>query len=175
MAIDFTMPAHVHEIRDKVRAFIKEEIEPAEAEMAKTGNWREGIIELRRKARQRGLWLPHMPKEFGGLGLDAMAIAVISAECGRTRPASSLLNVQPPDEGNMHTLLHFATPAQKEKYLRPLCDGKIRSCFAMTEPEAAGDHPTPNKNAAANKAAELGTEGPTAVILGPAAAQIPAR
>jgi len=148
MAIDFTMPAHVHEIRDKVRAFIKEEIEPAEAEMAKTGNWREGIIELRRKARQRGLWLPHMPKEFGGLGLDAMAIAVISAECGRTRLASFILNVQAPDEGNMHTLLHFATPAQKEKYLRPLCDGKIRSCFAMTEPEAAGSDPTQIKTSA---------------------------
>jgi alkylation response protein AidB-like acyl-CoA dehydrogenase len=85
MAIDFTMPPHVLEIRDKVRAFIKEEIEPAETEMRKNGNWRDGIIELGRKARQRGLWLPHMPKEFGGLGLDAMAIAVISAECGRTR------------------------------------------------------------------------------------------
>jgi acyl-CoA dehydrogenase len=148
MAIDFTMPAHVLEIREKVRAFIKEEIEPAEAAMQKNGNWRDGIIELRRKARQRGLWLPHMPKEFGGLGLDAMAIAVISAECGRTRLASFILNVQAPDEGNMHTLLHFATPAQKDKYLRPLCDGKIRSCFAMTEPEAAGSDPTQIKTAA---------------------------
>ena len=55
MSIDFTMPPHVLEIRDKVRAFIKEEIEPAEAAMQKNGNWREGIIELRRKARQRGL------------------------------------------------------------------------------------------------------------------------
>src|SRR5260370_9492298 len=110
--------------------------------MAKTGNWPEGIIEPRRKARQRGLWLPHMPPEFGGLGLDAMAIAVISAECGRSRLASFIIHAQAPDEGNMHTMLHFATPSQKEKYLRPLCDGKIRSCFAMTEPEAAGSDPT---------------------------------
>ena len=73
---------------------------------------------------------------------------MISAECGRTRLASFILNVQAPDEGNMHTLLHFATPAQKEKYLRPLCDGKIRSCFAMTEPEAAGSDPTQIKTAA---------------------------
>jgi len=148
MAIDFTMPPHVIEVRDKVRAFIQEEIEPAEAAMQKNGNWREGIIELRRKARQRGLWLPHMPKEFGGLGLDAMAIAMISAECGRARLAAFILNVQAPDEGNMHTLLHFATPEQKEKYLRPLCDGKVRSCFAMTEPEAAGSDPTQIKTAA---------------------------
>src|SRR5260370_40805197 len=148
MAIDFTMPAHVHEIRHKGRAFIKEEIEPAEAAMQKSAAWRDGIIELRKKARQRGLWLPHMPPEFGGLGLDAIAIAVISAECGRTRLASFILNVQAPDEGNMHTMLHFATPAQKEKYLRPLCDGKIRSCFAMTEPEAAGSDPTQIKTSA---------------------------
>jgi len=96
MAIDFTMPAHVHEIRDKVRAFIKEEIEPPpKPRWRKTGNWREGIIELRRKARQRGLWLPHMHKEFGGLGLDAMG------DCGDFRGnvaapgyASFILNVQ---------------------------------------------------------------------------------
>src|SRR5713101_9251431 len=136
------MPAHVLEIRDKVRAFIKEEIEPAEAEMAKTGNWREGIIELRRKARQRGLWLPHMPAEFGGLGLGPMAMAMVSAECGRNRIASFILNCQAPDEGNMHTLLHHANAEQKEKYLRPLVDGRVRSCFAMTEPEVAGSDPT---------------------------------
>jgi acyl-CoA dehydrogenase len=142
MSIDFTMPAPVLELRDRVRAFIKEEIEPAESQMQKTGQWREGIIELRRKARQRGLWLPHMPAEFGGLGLGPLGIAMISAECGRNRLAPFVVNCQAPDEGNMHTLLHFATPAQKEKYLRPLCEGRVRSCFAMTEPEVAGSDPT---------------------------------
>lgn len=142
MSIDFTMPAHVLEIRDKVRAFIKEEIEPAEAEMQKTQAWREGIVKLRRRAKERGLWLPHMPPEVGGLGLGPMAMAVVSAECGRNRLASFVLNCQAPDEGNMHTMLHFATPEQREKYLQPLCDGKVRSCFAMTEPEAAGSDPT---------------------------------
>lgn len=142
MSIDFTMPEEVLELRDRVRAFIKEEIEPAESQMQKTGQWREGIIELRRKARQRGLWLPHMPPEFGGLGLGPLGIAMISAECGRNRLAPFIVNCQAPDEGNMHTLLHFATPAQKEKYLRPLCEGRVRSCFAMTEPEVAGSDPT---------------------------------
>jgi acyl-CoA dehydrogenase len=142
MSIDFRMPAQVLELRDRVRAFIKEEIEPAESQMQKTGQWREGIIELRRKARQRGLWLPHMPPEFGGLGLGPLGIAMISAECGRNRLAPFIVNCQAPDEGNMHTLLHFATPAQKEKYLRPLCEGRARSCFAMTEPEVAGSDPT---------------------------------
>jgi acyl-CoA dehydrogenase len=142
MSIDFTMPSHVVEIRDRVRKFIHDEIEPKEAELQKTGQWREGIVELRRKARAAGLWCPHMPSEFGGMGLGPMAMAVVSAECGRNRIASFVLNCQAPDEGNMHTLLHFATPEQKEKYLRPLCDGKIRSCFAMTEPEVAGSDPT---------------------------------
>ena len=142
MSIDFTMPAQVLELRDRVRAFIREEIEPAESQMQKTGQWRDGIIELRRKARQRGLWLPHMPPEFGGLGLGPLGIAMISAECGRNRLAPFIVNCQAPDEGNMHTLLHFATPAQTEKYLRPLCEGRVRSCFAMTEPEVAGSDPT---------------------------------
>ena len=142
MSIDFRMPAQVLELRERVRAFIQEEIEPAESQLQKTGQWREGIIELRRKARQRGLWLPHMPPEFGGLGLGPLGIAMISAECGRNRLAPFIVNCQAPDEGNMHTLLHFATPAQKEKYLRPLCEGRARSCFAMTEPEVAGSDPT---------------------------------
>ena len=142
MAIDFTMPPNVLEIRDKVRAFIHEEIEPAEEKMRRDNTWREGIIELRKRAKQRGLWNPHMPAEFGGVGLGPMAMAMVSAECGRNRIASFVLNCQAPDEGNMHTMLHFATPEQTEKYLRPLCDGWIRSCFAMTEPEVAGSDPT---------------------------------
>ncbi len=142
MAIDFTMPPHVLEIRDQVRAFIHEEIEPAEEKMRRDNSWRDGIIELRRRAIQRKLWNPHMPAEFGGLGLGAMAMAMVSAECGRNRIASFVLNCQAPDEGNMHTLLHFANPEQREKYLRPLADGRVRSCFAMTEPEVAGSDPT---------------------------------
>ena len=90
MAIDFTMPPHVLEIRDKVRAFIKEEIEPAEAAMRKNGNWRDGIVEMRRKAKQRGLWLPHMPKEFGGHGFSLGEYAMVGAEIGKYCGATAL-------------------------------------------------------------------------------------
>jgi acyl-CoA dehydrogenase len=83
-----------------------------------------------------------MPAEYGGMGLGHLAMAAVSAEAGRTRFGPFALNCQAPDEGNMHTLLHWGTPAQKQKYLRPLCEGKIRSCFAMTEPEVAGSDPT---------------------------------
>jgi acyl-CoA dehydrogenase len=83
-----------------------------------------------------------MPKEWGGLGLGITAMAFVSAEAARTNFGPFILNAQAPDEGNQHTLLHHANDEQKEKYLRPLLEGRVRSCFAMTEPEVAGSDPT---------------------------------
>ena len=91
----------------------------------------------RKQAKEWGVWLPHMPTEWGGLGLGPTAMAFVSAEAARATYGPFVLNAQAPDEGNQHTLLHHGTDEQKEKYLRPLCDGHIRSCFAMTEPEVA--------------------------------------
>ena len=84
------MPANVLEVRDKIRAFIKDEIDPAEKEIRKTQNWREGIRELRRKAKAQGLWCPHMPPEFGGMGLGPLAMASslrLSARKRLSRPS----------------------------------------------------------------------------------------
>jgi acyl-CoA dehydrogenase len=100
------------------------------------------VIHMRVTAQEWGLWLPHMPEEFGGMGLGHVAMAAVAAEAAKTRFGPFALNAQAPDEGNMHTLLHWASDAQKEKYLRPLCEGRARSCFAMTEPEVAGSDPT---------------------------------
>ena len=101
------------------------------------------IVELRRLARTEwNLWLPHMPREWGGMGLGPTAMAAVSAEAARIPIGPYVLNAQAPDEGNQHTLLHWATDEQKEKFLRPLCEGTARSCFAMTEPEVAGSDPT---------------------------------
>jgi acyl-CoA dehydrogenase len=83
-----------------------------------------------------------MPPEFGGMGLGPVAMATVQSEAARTSWGPFILNCQAPDEGNMHTLLHFGTAEQKEQYLRPLCQGTTRSCFAMTEPEVAGSDPT---------------------------------
>src|SRR5262249_23787446 len=119
---------------------------PAEARIAEREGDRgfmiQSIIEMRLAARERGLWLPHMPAEFGGMGLGHVAMAAVSAGAAQSAFGPYALNAQAPDEGNMHTLLHWATPEQKEKYLRPLCEGVVRSCFAMTEPEVAGSDPT---------------------------------
>src|SRR5262245_28720385 len=146
MAIDFSFPEELELLIARVRRFCAEVVRPAEAEIASHEGDRETlvgeVIRMRRAAREQGLWLPHMPAEYGGMGLGHVAMAAVSAEAGRTRFGPFALNCQAPDEGNMHTLLHWATPEQKERYLRPLCDGKVRSCFGMTEPEVAGSDPT---------------------------------
>jgi len=146
MAIDFSFPPEIEELRLKVRRFIAEVVRPGEARIAeREGDRRfliQTIIEMRVAAKDWGLWLPHMPKEYGGMGLGHVAMAAVSAEAGKSGFGPYALNAQAPDEGNMHTLLHWATDAQKEKYLRPLCEGMSRSCFAMTEPEVAGSDPT---------------------------------
>ncbi len=142
MALDFSFPEEVVELRDRVRRFVETEVRPVEEECDRTGKWREGIIALRKKARAEGLWNPHLPAGWGGMGLGPIGMATVSAECGRARIAAFVLNCQAPDEGNMHTLLRFGTDEQKEKYLRPLTEGRVRSCFAMTEPEVAGSDPT---------------------------------
>jgi acyl-CoA dehydrogenase len=146
MAIDFTFPPEIDEIRERVRTFLDDEVRPLEKEADESGwqrdEWIKAIIECRGKAKDSGLWLPHMPKEWGGMGLGHLEMAAVSAEAGKTRMGPFMLNAQAPDEGNMHTLLHWATDEQKEQYLRPLCEGRARSCFAMTEPEVAGSDPT---------------------------------
>lgn len=76
------------------------------------------------------------------MGLGPTAMAAVSAEAAKVSIGPFVLNAQAPDEGNQHTLLHWGTPEQHERYLRPLCEGTVRSCFAMTEPEVAGSDPT---------------------------------
>jgi acyl-CoA dehydrogenase len=151
MAIDFTFDKDVEDIRHRVREFVDTDIRPAEQALraARTGDEREDrramigmILGLRQKAKDIGLWLPHMPPEWGGMGLGPTAMAAVSAEAAKSGYGPYILNCQAPDEGNQHTLLHWGTDEQKERYLRPLCDGTARSCFAMTEPEVAGSDPT---------------------------------
>jgi acyl-CoA dehydrogenase len=150
MAIDFTLSPEHEAIRDRVRTFIHEVVKPGEEAIegkdggeALGGKERlEMLIGMRKKAHAEGLWLPHMPQEWGGMGLGHVALAMVQAEAAKSYYGPWVLNCQAPDEGNMHTLLHWATPEQAEKYLRPLCEGTVWSCFAMTEPEVAGSDPT---------------------------------
>jgi acyl-CoA dehydrogenase len=147
MPIDFSFPEELTFIVSKVRDFCEQVVAPSTKEIEANAGDRDvlvgEIIKMRKAAREWGLWLPHMPEEYGGMGLGHVAMAAVSAEAARGGSFGPFaLNAQAPDEGNMHTLLHWGTDAQKEEYLRPLCDGKKRSCFAMTEPEVAGSDPT---------------------------------
>ncbi len=146
MPIDFNLPPDVEEVRQRVRVFMDEKVRPVEEKLrqedADRGAYIQAIIGLRGKAREAEIWNPHLPPEWGGMGLGPVGMAFVSAEAGRTTIGPFVINAQAPDEGNMHTLLHWGTPEQKEKYLRPLAEGLCRSCFAMTEPEVAGSDPT---------------------------------
>jgi len=92
MAIDFTLPPDVVRVRERVRDFMRNEVAPAEARFARDGGWRKGLAELRERARAAGLWAPHMPPEYGGMGLGPLAMAFVSAECGRTMMGAYILN-----------------------------------------------------------------------------------
>ena len=143
--IDFSFPPEVEEVRMKVRRFMDERVRPEwEAiDQKDRGQLIRCIGKLRKEAKEEwGLWLPHMGPEWGGMGLGPTAMAAVSAEAAKVGIGPFVLNAQAPDEGNQHTLDHWGTAEQKEKYLRPLCEGTARSCFAMTEPEVAGSDPT---------------------------------
>jgi acyl-CoA dehydrogenase len=144
MSIDFSLSPELEEIRDRVRDFVDNVVRPAEARIKEDDRRSlvEAVIEMRKEAQARGLWLPHMPPEWGGMGLGHAQLAMVQAEAAKSRFGPFALNCQAPDEGNMHTLHNWGTDEQKNKYLKPLCDGTARSCFAMTEPEVAGSDPT---------------------------------
>jgi acyl-CoA dehydrogenase len=143
--IDFRIPDDLQNVLARVRAYVSEDVLPAEAEVVDPddllGSWH--IVErLRDRARDRGIYTPHLPEDWGGLGLGVLGMALISQECGVSLLASLGLNAMAPDEGNMHTLLIAGTPAQLSEYLGPLAEGRVRSCFAMTEPDVASSDPT---------------------------------
>lgn len=141
--IDFKIPEELDLVRLRVRDFVAQEVLPAESTLGP--HFDEAVFDkvvdnLRAAARKADLYNPHLPAEYGGLGLGPLGMALISQECGVSGLASLALNCMAPDEGNMHVLLHAGTSAQLDKYLRPLAEGKTRSCFAMTE-KAAGSDP----------------------------------
>jgi acyl-CoA dehydrogenase len=142
--IDFSLSPELEEIRARTRDFIETVVKPIEARIDAHDRKSliSGIVEMRKEAQARGIWLPHMPKEWGGMGLGHVELAMVQAEAAKTGFGPFAINAQAPDEGNMHTLLHWGTDEQKQKYLKPLCEGMARSCFAMTEPEVAGSDPT---------------------------------
>jgi acyl-CoA dehydrogenase len=140
--MDFTITPEIEELRLRTRDFINAHVTPLESESANYDpyeNIRLDLLEtVRKKAKQAGLWAPQSPKEFGGMGLPVIAWAVMYEEANRSIFGPNALNCQAPDDGNMNVLARVGTPAQKDRWLRPIVEGKVRSSFAMTEPHPGG-------------------------------------
>src|SRR5437667_1745345 len=131
------------ELRADYRAFMEEHVYAHEAALGREDDEaQELILELRARAKAEGLWAPHLPPEAGGTGQGFLAYAHLNEEIGRVLWAQYVFNCQAPDAGNGEILHLFGTEEQKERWLKPLVEGEIRSFFSMTEPEVSGSDPT---------------------------------
>ncbi|MFN3857884.1 MAG: acyl-CoA dehydrogenase family protein [Caulobacter sp.] len=139
MAIDFEIPAEAKAVREKVRQWVNDECIPAEKKITDVASYKAVLAELREKARARGLWLPFIPTEYGGMGLGPLANALVQMELGKSHLGALSMNSQGPDDATMLTLLAHGTEYQKEKFLKPLLNGEKRVCYSMTEKAAGAD------------------------------------
>ncbi|MEH6411618.1 MAG: acyl-CoA dehydrogenase family protein, partial [Hyphomonas sp.] len=142
---DLRMSEAARPLYDHVRKFIKETVNPMSEEFHRLGEGKKDIwsyapgqLECLEKAKdeakKQGLWNFFLPDADTGEGLSNLDYAYIAAELGKNPMASETMNCSAPDTGNMEVLERVGTPAQKEMWLKPLLEGKIRSAFAMTEP-----------------------------------------
>ena len=149
--MNFEYASKSKELQAKLRAFIQEHIVPVEAEyIAFQQNpenlWKrwEGMEKLKKKAKQVGLWNLFLPKDYGDLspGLTNLEYAPLAEIMGEKIWISEVFNCSAPDTGNMEVLANYGSEPQKEKWLKPLMNGEIRSAFLMTEPEVASSDAT---------------------------------
>jgi len=141
--IDFSISPELEASRQRTTAFMDEFVYPNENKLVED----EGLpadleMDLQRRVKALGLWAPNLPPEWGGMGIGYIGQALVNEIVGRSVIAPRLFGNNAPDAGNAELLLIAATTEQKEKYLRPLAAGEVRSCFAMTEPEVSGSDPT---------------------------------
>ncbi|HEY3947504.1 acyl-CoA dehydrogenase family protein [Phenylobacterium sp.] len=139
MSIDFEIPADAKAVRERVRQWVQDECIPAEAKVTDKKSYKAVLDELRGKARAQGLWLPFVPKEYGGMGLGPLANALVQMELGESHLGALSMNSQGPDDATILTLLAHGTDYQKEKFLKPLLNGEKRVCYSMTEKASGAD------------------------------------
>jgi acyl-CoA dehydrogenase len=148
--MDFSTSARVDELRGRIAAFLDEHLYPVELEtlQALDDEVQAGVpyprvlVELRERAKAEGLWNLFLPGEEYGGGLTNWEYGILCEEMGRSLVAPMVFNCSAPDTGNAEILLDHGTPEQRDRWLGPLLDGEIRSCFSMTEPEVSGSDPT---------------------------------
>lgn len=169
--MDFTPSARSAEYRDKVAEFIAAEVAPTEADYLSARHDANDpwvvlplVDELKAKARERGLWNFFLPKSYSeetgeGAGLSNVDYAPLAEQMGRHVLGPEVFNCNAPDTGNAEVLIHYGSEQQKQRWLRPLLDGEIRSAFCMTEPEVASSDAT-------NMAATAVPDGDEVVLNG---------
>jgi acyl-CoA dehydrogenase len=141
--VDLAPPADVVDLRARVRAFMDEHVYPNEPALDREDAETERLVaELQGRAKEEGLWAPHVGPEAGGTGRGFLAYAYLNEVIGRSQWAQLIFGCQAPDAGNAEILHLFGTPEQRERWLRPLVAGEVRSFFSMTEPEVSGADPT---------------------------------
>jgi acyl-CoA dehydrogenase len=145
--MDFTVPEEIQRLCDGVRRFMDDHVYPLEHA---TRGWKleDGgpaypplIREVQGRAKALGYWAFHLPAEAGGAGIPFMYYVLVNEILGRSPLAPVCVGSQAPDSGNAEILWRHGSDEQKARWLRPLVDGEIRSCFSMTEPEVAGSDP----------------------------------
>jgi acyl-CoA dehydrogenase len=145
--MDFEFSARTKDLQQRLQAFMGEHVYPNEQrfeEEVRRNRWSPSRIieELKPKARAAGLWNLFLPGDAGGAGLTNLEYAPLCEIMGRSAMAPEIFNCSAPDTGNMEVLARYGSPEQKERWLKPLLAGEIRSCFAMTEPVVASSDAT---------------------------------
>jgi acyl-CoA dehydrogenase len=144
----FGLSPRAADLKNRLDAFMAQHVYPNEArfyrELEEQGRWTPVplVEELKPVARAQGLWNLFLPEAHFGAGLSNLEYAPLCETMGRVPWASEVFNCSAPDTGNMEVLARYGTPGQQAQWLRPLLDGEIRSCFAMTEPEVASSDAT---------------------------------
>ncbi|MFI0845022.1 acyl-CoA dehydrogenase family protein [Mesorhizobium sp. IMUNJ 23232] len=140
--MDFTISPEIESYRARIADMVESSIMPLEADAASYDdhdNIRIDLLDrMRAKARRAGLWCLQLGRASGGVGLGRVGMAVCYEEMNRSIFGPAVFNSAAPDDGNMMVLEALGTPAQKERWLAPIVDGKVRSSFAMTEPHPGG-------------------------------------
>jgi acyl-CoA dehydrogenase len=145
MAWDFETEPEFQEQLDWIDEFVREEVEPLDAvfggrEYAPLDDRLRKVVDpLKQQVRERGLWACHLGPELGGGGYGQLRLSLMNEILGRSSWAPIIFGCQAPDTGNAEILAHYGTPEQKERYLQPLLDGELFSCYSMTEPQAGAD------------------------------------
>ena len=147
--MDFDYSPKVQDLRKKVSQFMEDHVHPNEQTFEDQLNsgpdrWQIPPIieELKEKAKGAGLWNLFLPESEHGYGLTNLEYAPLSEIMGRVHWGSEVFNCSAPDTGNMEVISRYGTPEQQKEWLEPLLEGKIRSCFAMTEPAVASSDAT---------------------------------